>query len=308
MTSSTLSTMSENVAESTVEPLNLSMCEESIGSGASRQFEESQNISPHTGTEGRSRSPREVSVITSTSSLAANAQQVRRPGRPTNASYAAEAAAAAASGAAASGEQLPDLPGVSPSGSKGGKAKKKYKCEDCNKEFSQLRNFRYHRSRHEGTNQFACTCPICGKAFNDKGYLSSHLKIHKNAKEYKCEWCEKSFNQRVAYNMHVRIHTGHKPHQCHMCTKAFSRKMLLRQHLRTHTGERPYHCLACPKSFADRSNMLLHQVNYTLYCSTPYFIHVNINLCLYYLRSVCTPESVHIVVKSVGKHFRKIII
>jgi len=106
--------------------------------------------------------------------------------------------------------------------------KRKLECPDCGKEFSQLRNYRYHRSRHEGTSQFACTCPVCGKSFNDKGYLSSHLKIHKNAKEYKCEWCDKSFNQRVAYNMHIRIHTGLKPHQCDICPKAFSRKMLLR--------------------------------------------------------------------------------
>jgi len=141
-----------------------------------------------------------------------------------------------------------------------GTQKRKLQCKDCNKEFSQLRNYRYHRSRHEGSDQFACECPVCGKKFNDKGYLSSHLKIHRNAKEYKCEWCEKSFNQRVAYNMHVRIHTGHKPHKCPICPKAFSRKMLLRQHLRTHTGERPYKCEICGKAFADRSNMLLHQV------------------------------------------------
>ncbi len=114
--------------------------------------------------------------------------------------------------------------------------KKKLKCRICGKEFSQLRNFKYHMSRHEGTQQFACRCPECGKFFNDKGYLSSHLKIHRNEKEYKCEWCNKSFNQRVAYNMHIRIHTGHKPHKCSFCSKAFSRKMLLRQHIRTHTG------------------------------------------------------------------------
>ncbi len=89
----------------------------------------------------------------------------------------------------------------------GAGGKKKLQCPDCGKEFSQLRNYRYHRSRHDGTSQFACTCPVCGKHFNDKGYLSSHLKIHRNAKEYQCEWCEKSFNQRVAYNMHVRIHS-----------------------------------------------------------------------------------------------------
>ncbi|KAH0564705.1 hypothetical protein KQX54_013518 [Cotesia glomerata] len=135
---------------------------------------------------------------------------------------------------------------------------KPFRCVDCGKEFSQLRNYKYHRSVHEGTGEFAATCPECGKSFNDRGYLGSHMKIHRNKKEYACDDCGKSFNQRVAYNMHVRIHTGVKPHHCEQCGKDFSRKMLLKQHMRTHSGERPYQCHICNKAFADKSNMTLH--------------------------------------------------
>ncbi|ENN83490.1 hypothetical protein YQE_00152, partial [Dendroctonus ponderosae] len=85
--------------------------------------------------------------------------------------------------------------------------KKQFKCEQCGKSFSQLRNYKYHRSVHEGTKEFSTKCPECGKTFNDKGYLSSHLKIHRDRKEYECPHCPKRFNQRVAYNMHLRIHT-----------------------------------------------------------------------------------------------------
>lgn len=114
----------------------------------------------------------------------------------------------------------------------------RYKCEECGKQFSQLRNYKYHRSVHLGTKEFAAKCPECDKLFNDKGYLSSHLKIHRNKKEYVCPSCPKSFNQRVAFNMHVRIHSGIKPHKCPEanCGKSFSRKMLLKQHLRTHVS------------------------------------------------------------------------
>ncbi|KAH0999269.1 zinc finger protein 624 [Dendroctonus ponderosae] len=136
--------------------------------------------------------------------------------------------------------------------------KKQFKCEQCGKSFSQLRNYKYHRSVHEGTKEFSTKCPECGKTFNDKGYLSSHLKIHRDRKEYECPHCPKRFNQRVAYNMHLRIHTGLKPHNCPTCGKSFSRKMLLKQHQRVHTGERPYSCPECGKTFADRSNMSLH--------------------------------------------------
>ncbi|XP_056648810.1 zinc finger protein 578-like [Diorhabda sublineata] len=136
--------------------------------------------------------------------------------------------------------------------------RKPFKCEQCGKCFSQLRNYKYHRSVHDGTKEFAAKCPECGKIFNDKGYLSSHLKIHRDKKEYACSHCPKRFNQRVAYNMHTRIHTGLKPHECSACGKSFSRKMLLKQHQRVHTGERPYSCPECGKTFADRSNMSLH--------------------------------------------------
>ncbi|XP_044014178.1 zinc finger protein 2-like [Aphidius gifuensis] len=136
--------------------------------------------------------------------------------------------------------------------------KKPFRCLDCRKEFSQLRNYKYHRSQHEGTGEYSATCPECGKYFNDKGYLGSHMKIHRNRKEYSCEECGKSFNQRVAYNMHVKIHSDIKPHRCDECGKSFSRKTLLKQHFRTHSGERPYQCHICHKAFADRSNMTLH--------------------------------------------------
>ncbi|XP_050442688.1 zinc finger protein interacting with ribonucleoprotein K-like [Adelges cooleyi] len=135
---------------------------------------------------------------------------------------------------------------------------KPFVCESCGKQFSQLRNYKYHKSVHEGTREFSGSCPECGKLFNDRGYLSSHMKIHRNRKEYECQYCNKSFNQRVAYNMHVRIHTGEKPHSCHHCSKSFTRKMLLKQHLRIHTGEKPFACAVCHKPFADRSNMTLH--------------------------------------------------
>ncbi|KAJ8958844.1 hypothetical protein NQ318_019608 [Aromia moschata] len=135
---------------------------------------------------------------------------------------------------------------------------KPFKCEECGKCFSQMRNYKYHRSVHEGTKEFAAKCPECGKVFNDRGYLSSHLKIHRDKKEYACPHCPKRFNQRVAYNMHLRIHTGVKPYSCNLCPKSFTKKHHLKTHMNSHTGVKPYTCAKCGLAFSQSSNMRTH--------------------------------------------------
>lgn len=78
------------------------------------------------------------------------------------------------------------------------------------KGFSQLRNFKYHVSVHRGTKEFAAKCPECGKIFNDKGYLSSHMKIHRNKKEYKCPHCVKSYVFLTFFNAYEKkTYSGH---------------------------------------------------------------------------------------------------
>lgn len=130
-------------------------------------------------------------------------------------------------------------------------------------------------SIHRGTKEFAAECPECGKSFNDKGYLSSHMKIHRwvdlliilksSLKTMKLSetkknifvltvqnrsinvllsvssfryFCWSQSSNKINYlDMHVRIHLGLKPHICTQCGKQFSRKMLLKQHHRTHVRE-----------------------------------------------------------------------
>lgn len=56
--------------------------------------------------------------------------------------------------------------------------KRFYECGKCFKMFSQRRNFKYHMSAHLGSQEFIAICPVCGKCMKDRGYLSSHMKIH----------------------------------------------------------------------------------------------------------------------------------
>ncbi|CRL01483.1 CLUMA_CG014387, isoform A [Clunio marinus] len=143
--------------------------------------------------------------------------------------------------------------------------KPKYECSECNKKFSQLRNFKYHMSIHRGTKEFAANCPECGKTFNDKGYLSSHLKIHRThsgEKPYKCSQpgCEKRFADRSNMILHNRLHSGVKPFACTLCPKRFSKKHHLGTHMNYHTGNKPYICIntGCGQRFTQSSNMRTH--------------------------------------------------
>jgi uncharacterized Zn-finger protein len=82
----------------------------------------------------------------------------------------------------------------------------------------------------------------CGKAFNQKGNLKQHLRMHNGEKPYLCGYpnCDKSFTTSSNRDDHKRRHFQEKLYQCpiHDCASSYYRKYQLARHfnMKHHTN------------------------------------------------------------------------
>lgn len=51
-------------------------------------------------------------------------------------------------------------------------------------------------------------CDLCEKDFTQKRNLKEHVRRHAGERPYKCEECEKDFTHKRILQEHMRVHTG----------------------------------------------------------------------------------------------------
>ena len=146
------------------------------------------------------------------------------------------------------------------------KPPKEYKCDLCNKEFSQNHSLKIHvQSVHEGIKK---QCKYCDKTFSSSNYLKMHInRVHKGPfesnipmennktattnvgsqeeskepnvteklpKKFQCDSCDKSFTQSHNLKRHVQcVHEGmvEERQVCPQCNKSFKNKNSLNVHI-----------------------------------------------------------------------------
>jgi len=71
---------------------------------------------------------------------------------------------------------------------------KPYECEICHVKFASYNTLKAHMIVHEKPNRFKCPYDNCGKVFNFKQHLKSHLKIHTGKYETAVNSINSNFN------------------------------------------------------------------------------------------------------------------
>ena len=103
-------------------------------------------------------------------------------------------------------------------------------------------------------------CETCDKAFSQSGDLVRHMRTHSGVKPYACELCDKAFSQAGNLASHMLTHTGVKPWVCQTCGRAFTKSSNLASHMLTHSGEKPYMCEMCGKAFSCSTGRTRHVI------------------------------------------------
>ena len=100
--------------------------------------------------------------------------------------------------------------------------KSDYKSDYCGKSCTQAGHLKNHmKTLHEGQRNYKCNS--CGKSFKESGHLKMHINtIHEEQKnDLNCDLCENSFSQLFNLKSHIMVHIDKKNHKCDICGKLF---------------------------------------------------------------------------------------
>ncbi|XP_053686214.1 zinc finger protein 718-like [Sabethes cyaneus] len=108
---------------------------------------------------------------------------------------------------------------------------KDYRCEQCQRTFTDRSSLRIHEGRHAGK---SFDCSFCAKSYFSKNELRQHLTMQHLERRYTCDVCERKFPSRTILNDHKRVHLPDRPFVCKQCGAGFKRNRNLIRHTQSH--------------------------------------------------------------------------
>ncbi|XP_061929470.1 oocyte zinc finger protein XlCOF6.1-like [Apis cerana] len=98
-------------------------------------------------------------------------------------------------------------------------------------------------------------CDFCGKQFDRKSLLASHMKQHR----HRCKTCNQTFRLRKDLKQHTEQVHGPVLYPCTICEYKSNNRWTLKDHfIRKHTSSFDYSCSVCGKQFKIKNDMVQH--------------------------------------------------
>lgn len=148
------------------------------------------------------------------------------------------------------------------------------KCEDTATSTPSNRHWNWntlhtHLWREHNIDMELYSCPHCAFKTPILSRLNNtHMKIHSDTRDFKCDLCPKTFKNARQMKNHRRIHTRSQAptiSQCKYCGQSFYSAKHLKEHSLTHSeslDERPqsssFPCDVCHETFRSKQKLRVH--------------------------------------------------
>lgn len=132
-------------------------------------------------------------------------------------------------------------------------------CKVCGKKYQNRVNLQSHiKKYHEETEWMKFKCETCGKSFGFLLALERHLKEHNPNQKICCEQCGKVFKTLNNLKNHIPLHTKDEIFRCPYCPKQYYIRYSYEKHVKSHLYPPKFHCEVCNKYFNDKKYFEVH--------------------------------------------------
>ncbi|XP_015584863.1 zinc finger protein 184 isoform X2 [Cephus cinctus] len=149
-----------------------------------------------------------------------------------------------------------------------------YRCEFCERCYTDIKYMKMHRACHTGLQPYVCTiCDITYATYNQAtAHKSAHKKSSKevNVKEdvvipkyFSCECCNKQFLHFTNMNIHRKACASGKNWTCRYCGFVFENAKELSRHKKGKDNEKTWPCEGCNMIFGSICALEIHKEIHT---------------------------------------------